>query len=406
MGSRWEGIPCAGLVWRTAPAARAWICLPTVHSLLFFWLQTTHFKPPHPQHPPAHTQTAPPNVILSLAPHAPASSQDVTLEDTIRAARELGLRFHPTRGVMTLGASAGGLPPDSCVEGVAGALADAERLIRAHHDPSPLSMLRVGVAPCSPFSVTDDVMRGAAALAAAHPDVRLHTHLAENQEDIDFSLKTYGCRPGEYIRRMGWESDRSWFAHCVMLDEDERRQFAGAGMSVAHCPSSNLRLASGICPVRRLRDDGVNVSLGVDGSASNDSGNLLLEARLALLLQRASGKCRPGRPVDGVARGCVAGACGEAKAHAEEPNANVSPQFPPSLLPLRAHAFPPLPCSLQPWFLPPIPPRTCTAIHSHKSTTPPSPAPQATCKASKCARPWRLRPRAAQRRSDGRARWE
>ncbi|KAK2076317.1 hypothetical protein QBZ16_000841 [Prototheca wickerhamii] len=214
---------------------------------------------------------------------------DVLLDDTIRAAREVGLRFLATRGIMTLGASSGGLPPDDCVERAEAALADAERLIAQFHDASRYATLRIGLAPCSPFSVTDEVMRGAAAVAERHERVRLHTHLAENDEDVAYSQRRYGCRPGAYVRRMGWEHDRSWFAHCVKLDAGERAQFREAGMAVAHCPSSNLRLASGICPVRRLLDDGVTVALGVDGSASNDGSNLLQEARLALLLQRAGG---------------------------------------------------------------------------------------------------------------------
>ena len=214
---------------------------------------------------------------------------DVLLDDTIRAAREVGLRFLATRGIMTLGASSGGLPPDGCVERAEAALADAERLIAQFHDASRCAMLRIGVAPCSPFSVTDEVMRGAAAVAERHERVRLHTHLAENDEDVAYSQRRYGCRPGAYVRRMGWEHDRSWFAHCVKLDAGERAQFRERGMAVAHCPSSNLRLASGICPVRRLLDDGVTVALGVDGSASNDGSNLLQEARLALLLQRGGG---------------------------------------------------------------------------------------------------------------------
>ena len=214
---------------------------------------------------------------------------DVLLDDTIRAAREVGLRFLATRGIMTLGASSGGLPPDGCVERAEAALADAERLIAQFHDASRCAMLRIGVAPCSPFSVTDEVMRGAAAVAERHERVRLHTHLAENDEDVAYSQRRYGCRPGAYVRRMGWEHDRSWFAHCVKLDAGERAQFRERGMAVTHCPSSNLRLASGICPVRRLLDDGVTVALGVDGSASNDGSNLLQEARLALLLQRGGG---------------------------------------------------------------------------------------------------------------------
>lgn len=212
---------------------------------------------------------------------------DVTVDNTVQASREIGMRFHPTRGIMTLGRSKGGLPPDSCVEETGPALADAERLIHDFHDPERFSMLRMGIAPCSPFSVTNDCMIGAAELARKYPQVRLHTHLAENQEDITFSLKTYNCRPGKYIEQVGWDKDDCWFAHCVMLDDAEMKQFAGANIGICHCPSSNARLASGICPVRDLLDTGVNVGLGVDGSASNDSGNLLEQARWALLLQRS-----------------------------------------------------------------------------------------------------------------------
>ncbi|KAL4422529.1 hypothetical protein ABPG75_008726 [Micractinium tetrahymenae] len=211
---------------------------------------------------------------------------DVTLDDTIRAARDIGMRFHPTRGIMTLGKSRGGLPPDDVVEETEAALQDAKRLIEEYHDPNRYSMLRVGIAPCSPFSVTNECMIEAAKLARRYQHVRLHTHLAENSQDIEFSERTYGCRPGGYLEQVGWDRGDCWFAHCVMLDERERRQFAERGLGVTHCPSSNCRLASGICPVRQLRDAGVNVGLGVDGCASNDSGNMLEQARLALLLQR------------------------------------------------------------------------------------------------------------------------
>ncbi|BDA49398.1 5'-deoxyadenosine deaminase [Coccomyxa sp. Obi] len=214
---------------------------------------------------------------------------DVKLEDSIRAAREIGIRFHPTRGAMSLGESKGGLPPDSCTEDESACLTDMQRLIEEFHDNSRYSMLRVGLAPCAPFNVTNDLMLAAARLARKYPGVRLHTHLAENQEDIDFSLKVYGCRPGQYIKNVEWEGDDVWFAHCCMLDDSEAKQFADKGIGIAHCPSSNLRLASGIAPVRRLLDSGVNIGMGVDGTASNDSGHMLQEVRLALLLQRAGG---------------------------------------------------------------------------------------------------------------------
>ena len=207
------------------------------------------------------------------------------LEDTIDAASELGLRFHPTRGAMSIGESAGGLPPDSLVEKEEDILEDMIRVIDAFHDPAPGSMVRVGLAPCSPFSVSTDLMRNAAILAR-DKGVRLHTHLAENDEDIAYSLETFGCRPGQYAEDLGWTGDDVWHAHCVKLDAGEIDLFARSGTGVAHCPCSNCRLGSGIAPVRAMRDAGVRVGLGVDGSASNDAGSLIGEARQAMLLQR------------------------------------------------------------------------------------------------------------------------
>ena len=209
------------------------------------------------------------------------------LDDTIAAAQEVGLRFHPTRGAMSIGISAGGLPPDSLVETEADILNDCIRVIDAHHDPREGSMLRVGIAPCSPFSVSRDLMRDAA-LLARDKGVMLHTHLAENEEDIAYSLAKFGCRPGQYAESLGWTGADVWHAHCVKLDMAEIDLFARTGTGVAHCPCSNCRLGSGIAPVRAMRDAGVHVALGVDGSASNDAGNLLLEARQALLLQRVA----------------------------------------------------------------------------------------------------------------------
>ena len=207
------------------------------------------------------------------------------LDDTIAAAAELGLRFHPTRGAMSIGESAGGLPPDSLVEREEAILNDCLRVIDAHHDPRPGSMLRVGVAPCSPFSVSRELMRDAAVLAR-DKGVMLHTHLAENDEDIAYSLSQFGCRPGQYAEDLGWTGADVWHAHCVKLSGSEIDLFAGSNTGVAHCPCSNCRLGSGIAPVRAMRDAGVNVALGVDGSASNDAGNLIAEARQAMLLQR------------------------------------------------------------------------------------------------------------------------
>ncbi|MES2666396.1 MAG: 8-oxoguanine deaminase [Pseudomonadota bacterium] len=209
------------------------------------------------------------------------------LDDTIAAAAEVGLRFHPTRGAMSIGVSDGGLPPDRLVEREADILRDMIRVVDAFHDPSEGAMCRVGLAPCSPFSVSRDLMRDTAVLAR-DKGVMLHTHLAENDEDIAYSLAKFGCRPGQYAEDLGWTGPDVWHAHCVKLDAQEIALFARSGTGVAHCPCSNCRLGSGIAPVRAMRDAGVKVGLGVDGSASNDAGSLVGEARLAMLLQRVS----------------------------------------------------------------------------------------------------------------------
>ncbi|RGP38974.1 8-oxoguanine deaminase [Pseudotabrizicola alkalilacus] len=209
------------------------------------------------------------------------------LEDTIEAAATVGLRFHPTRGAMSIGESDGGLPPDSLVEREAAILEDMIRVVDAFHDSTEGSMVRVGLAPCSPFSVSRDLMREAA-LLARDKGVMLHTHLAENDEDIAYSLAKFGVRPGQYAEDLGWTGPDVWHAHCVKLDAGEIDLFARSRTGVAHCPCSNCRLGSGIAPVRAMRDAGVPVGLGVDGSASNDAGNLINEARQALLLQRVA----------------------------------------------------------------------------------------------------------------------
>jgi len=210
------------------------------------------------------------------------------IDDEIRAAQEIGIRFHASRGSMSLGESKGGLPPDSVVEDEDFILRDTQRAIETYHDPAPCAMLRIVVAPCSPFSVTPDLMREAAALARSYR-VRLHTHLAETLDEERFCLREFGRRPVEYAEDLGWVGDDVWHAHCVHLNEQEIALFARTGTGVCHCPSSNMRLASGIAPVRAYLDQGVRVGLGVDGSASNDSSHLLAEARMALLLQRVSG---------------------------------------------------------------------------------------------------------------------
>jgi cytosine/adenosine deaminase-related metal-dependent hydrolase len=207
------------------------------------------------------------------------------LDDTIEAARAVGIRFHPTRGAMSLGRSQGGLPPDALVEPEAAILADMERLAAAFHDPAPLSMLRLGIAPCSPFSVSRDLMREAAGFARAR-GLRLHTHLAENDKDVAFTHERFRCTPAEYAEELGWIGPDVWHAHAVKLDPAGIAVFARSGTGVAHCPCSNMRLASGIAPIPAMRRAGVKVGLGVDGSASNDGAHLLGEARMAMLLAR------------------------------------------------------------------------------------------------------------------------
>jgi len=210
------------------------------------------------------------------------------LDDEIRAAQEIGLRFCATRGSMSLGESAGGLPPDSLVENEEFILRDSRRLIETYHDPKRCAMLQIAVAPCSPFSVTQALMRESAALARSY-GVRMHTHLAETRGDVQFSLEKFGMTPADYAQDVGWVGADVWHAHCVHLSDAGIGLFARTGTGVAHCPSSNMRLASGIAPIRQMVAAGVKVGLGVDGSASNDSGHLLAEARQAMLLQRVTG---------------------------------------------------------------------------------------------------------------------
>ncbi len=213
---------------------------------------------------------------------------DVRLDDTIRAGREMGIRFHATRGSMSVGVSAGGLPPDALVEAEPAILTDTRRVIETFHDPARFAMTRIAVAPCSPFSVSRELMRDSAALARSY-GVGLHTHLAENDHDVAYSLERFGCRPGEYAESVGWTGPDVWHAHCVKLDDAEILRFAASRTGVCHCPASNLRLASGRAPFARMRAAGLRVGIGVDGSASNDGSNLLTEARLALLLSRMAG---------------------------------------------------------------------------------------------------------------------
>ena len=263
------------------------------NALLFGWLQTLY--PIWARFGPEEMRISALTGLAELALSGCTMTSDhlylfpngSRLDDTIDAAREIGLRFHPTRGAMSIGQSAGGLPPDSLVETEAAILDDCIRVIDAFHDADEGAMCRVGIAPCSPFSVSRELMRDAA-LLARDKGVMLHTHLAENDEDIAYSQEKFGCRPGQYAEDLGWTGDDVWHAHCVKLDAQEIDLFAKTRTGVAHCPCSNCRLGSGIAPVRAMRDAGVRVGLGVDGSASNDAGNLMLEARQAMLLQRVS----------------------------------------------------------------------------------------------------------------------
>jgi cytosine/adenosine deaminase-related metal-dependent hydrolase len=207
------------------------------------------------------------------------------LDDTIDAAHAIGLRFHACRGAMSVGESLGGLPPDALVEDEGAILYDTQRVIETHHDRRRFSMLRIAAAPCSPFSVSRELMRETAALARTH-GVGLHTHLAENDDDVAWSREKFGCTPPEYAEDLGFTGPHAWHAHCVKLDARGIELFARTGTGVAHCPTSNMRLGSGIAPVRAMLDAGMHVGLGVDGSASNDSSHLLAETRQALLLQR------------------------------------------------------------------------------------------------------------------------
>ena len=262
-------------------------------ALLFGWLETLY--PIWARFTPEHVHTSAQVGLAELALSGCSLSADhlylypngVRLEDTIHAAAELGLRFHPTRGAMSIGQSQGGLPPDMLVEAEAAILEDCVRVIDGFHDPAEGSMCRVGVAPCSPFSVSRELMRDAA-LLARDKGVMMHTHLAENEEDIAYSLAQFGCRPGQYAQDLGWVGRDVWHAHCVKLDASEIALFAETGTGVAHCPCSNCRLGSGIAPIKAMHRAGVPVGIGVDGSASNDAGNLMAEARQAMLLQRVT----------------------------------------------------------------------------------------------------------------------
>ena len=237
------------------------------------------------------TQTAMAELLLSgcttSSDHLYIYPNGVRLEDSIEAAAQIGMRFHAARGSMSVGESAGGLPPDRVVEKEPAILKETQRLIERWHNPGRFAMQRIVVAPCSPFSVSRELMRDAALLAREH-GVSLHTHLAENDNDIAYTRETFHCTPAEYAEQLGWTGPDVWCAHCVKLDVPGIGLFARTGTGVAHCPCSNMRLASGIAPIRAMRDAGVKVGIGVDGAASNDAGHMLAEVRMAMLLQRVA----------------------------------------------------------------------------------------------------------------------
>ncbi len=260
---------------------------------LFGWLQSLYplWAGLTPDMAYVSTQTACAELLLSgcttSSDHLYLFPNGTTLDDTLHAAAQIGMRFHAARGAMSVGQSQGGLPPDRVVEDEAAILKDTQRVIQRFHDPKPHAMQRIVVAPCSPFSVSRELMRDAALLAREH-GVSLHTHLAENSDDIAYTREKFNCTPAQYAEQLGWLGPDVWHAHCVLLDAAGQQLFARTGTGVAHCPGSNMRLGSGIAPLRAMRDAGVPVGLAVDGSASNDSGHLLAEARLALLLQRVA----------------------------------------------------------------------------------------------------------------------
>jgi len=235
------------------------------------------------------TQTAMAELMLSgcttTSDHLYLFPNGSRLDDSIAAAEAMGMRFHAARGSMSVGRSLGGLPPDELVESEEAILADSERLIGSYHDASRHAMRRIVLAPCSPFSVSRELMRLSAELARER-GVSLHTHLAENDNDVAYSREKFGMTPAQYAEDLGWVGRDVWHAHCVKLDEAGIALFGRTGTGVAHCPCSNMRLASGIAPIGAMRRAGVPVGLGVDGSASNDGAHLLGEARQAMLLQR------------------------------------------------------------------------------------------------------------------------
>jgi len=268
---------------RVIPAAQNGELFNWLTNLYPIWANLT------PEMVQVSTQAAMAELILSgcttSSDHLYIYPNGCQLDHSLQAAQEIGMRFHAARGSMSVGQSKGGLPPDRVVEDEASILRDTQRLIETYHDSSRHAMQRIVVAPCSPFSVSRDLMRESAKLARSF-GVSLHTHLAENANDIAYSREKFNMTPAEYAEDCGWVGHDVWHAHCVQLDDDGIYMFARTGTGIAHCPCSNMRLASGIAPIRKMLDAGVSVGLGVDGCASNDSGHMLGEVRQAMLLQR------------------------------------------------------------------------------------------------------------------------
>ena len=268
---------------------------------LFSWLRGLYpiWAGLTPEMVQVSTQVAMAELLLSgcttSSDHLYIYPNGVRLDDSIEAAQQIGMRFVATRGSMSVGQSQGGLPPDRVVEREDFILQDTRRLIEQYHDASHGSMVNVAVAPCSPFSVSRDLMRESAALARSFKGqgVRLHTHLAENDHDIAYSREKFNRTPAEYAQDLGWLGDDVWHAHCVKLDDEGISLYAATRTGVAHCPCSNMRLASGTAPIRKMINAGVPVGLGVDGSASNDAAHMVNEARQALLLARVGRSLEP-----------------------------------------------------------------------------------------------------------------
>jgi 8-oxoguanine deaminase len=273
--------------------------IPTVQNAeLFSWLKGLYpiWAGLTPKLVYTSTQTAMAELLLSgcttSSDHLYIYPNGVRLDDSIEAAKEIGMRFVATRGSMSVGQSKGGLPPDAVVEKEDAILKETQRLIETHHDASFGSMINVAVAPCSPFSVSRDLMKTSADLARSFK-VRLHTHLAENDHDIAYSKEKFSCTPAQYAEDLGWLGSDVWHAHCVKLDDAGIGMFAKTKTGIAHCPCSNMRLASGIAPIRKMLNAGVPIGLGVDGSASNDAAQMVNEARQAMLLARVGKALEP-----------------------------------------------------------------------------------------------------------------